>query len=165
MNTRIAWIIPIFALLFASCQETSKEGTTDKVNPSKPLQTPIQKSASPAKRPTITHATPQQPKGAAASLGITVDDGKIIIDTRQTKDFLHGIGEKMKRSFKKIESTLQKEKISSPNETGIIINDTSMQIDLNKTKNFMEKWMRSMESVVNELNKTMDEIKRSLPQR
>ena len=165
MNTRIAWIIPIFALLFASCQDTSKEDTIDKVNPDKPLQTHIQKSTSRTKRPTITHATPQQHRGTAASLGITVDDGKIIIDTRQTKDYLHDIGQKMKKSFKEIESTLQKAKISSPNETGIIINDTSMQIDLNKTKNFMEKWMRSMESVVNELNKTMDEIKRSLPQR
>jgi len=81
------------------------------------------------------------------------------------KDFLHDIEEKMKKSFRKIEDTLQKERISSPNKTGISINGTNIQIDLNQTKNFMEKWVRSMESVANELNRTMGEIKRSLPQR
>jgi len=104
-------------------------------------------------------------QGRAASLGITVEDDKIIIDTRQTKDFFRGIGEKMKHSFQKIGDNLRKERISSPDETGIIINDTTIRIDLNKTEHFMEKWMRSMESVVEELNETMKEIQKSLPKR
>jgi len=151
-------------LLFGACQKNSEEADANGAKISKPLQTSIQNST-PVPKPTITVAKPASQQSTAAALGITVDDGKIIIDTRQTKDFLRGVGDKMKHSFQKIEESLRREKISSPDETGIIINDTTMQIDLNKTKHFMEKWMRSMESVVNELNKTMGEIKRSLPQK
>ncbi len=164
MHIRMLWILLFSMLFITACQETPKESPANQATLSKPLQTQLQ-HRSPTAQPTITPSQPQQPKTTAASLGITVDDGKIIIDTKQTKDFLRDIGEKMKKSFQKIETTLQKEKIQSPDETGIIITDTKMQIDLNKTRNFMEKWMRSMESVVQELNKTMGEIQRSLPQR
>jgi len=164
MHTNRLWMLPIFLLFFSACQKNSEETTINKAKISKPLQTSIQNST-PVSKPTMTLTKPTGQQSTAATLGITVDDGKIIIDTRQTKDFLRGIGDKMRHSFQKIEDSLRKEKISSPDETGIIINDTTMQIDLNKTKHFMEKWMRSMESVVNELNKTMGEIKRSLPQR
>jgi len=165
MNIRISAILFALLLIITACEESPKESAADQATLSKPLQTQLQHSTAPA-QPTITPAPSQpQPKTTSQSLGITVDDGKIIIDTKQTKDFLRGIGEKMKKSFQKIETSLQKEKIQSPDETGIIITDTKMQIDLNKTRNFMEKWMRSMESVVQELNKTMGEIQRSLPQR
>ncbi len=164
MNRQILWVLPACMLLLSACQETPKENTADQTQISKPLQTHMQRP-SPATGNTIIPAHQQAPKTTARALGITVDDGKIIIDTKQTKTFLHSIGEKMQKSFDKIEATLKREKIDSPDETGIIITDTKMQIDLNKTRNFMERWMKSMESVVNELNKTMGEIKRGLPQK
>ncbi len=157
MYTHRLWLVPTLLLFLGACQQNNEETDSNKAKISKPLQTSIQNNT-PVAKPTAKQST-------AATLGITVEDDKIIIDTRQTKDFLRGIGDKMKHSFQKIENSLRKEKISSPNETGIIVNDTSIQIDLNKTEHFMEKWMRSMESVVNELNKTMGEIERSLPQR
>jgi len=164
MRAHRLWILPMLLLLFGACQKNSEEADAIKAKISKPLQTSI-RNGTPVPKPTITVTKPATQQSTAATLGITVDDGKIIIDTRQTKDFLRGIGGKMKHSFQKIEESLRREKISSPDETGIIISDTTLQVDLNKTRHFMEKWMRSMESVVNELNKTMGEIKRSLPRR
>lgn len=164
MNIQTLWVLLACIFLLSACQETPEEATVDQAQISKPLQKHIQ-SPAPTMKSTITPAHQQTPKTSAQAMGITVDDGRIIIDTKQTKVFLHGIGEKMQKSFDKIEAALKREKINSLDETGIIITDTKMQIDLNKTKNFMEKWMRSMESVVNELNKTMREIKRGLPQR
>ena len=157
MHKHQLWLLPALLLLLGGCQQNNEEAGSNKAKISKPLQTSIRNNT-PVAKPTAKQST-------AATLGITVEDDKIIIDTRQTKDFLRGIGDKMKHSFQKIENSLRKEKISSVDEAGIIINDTSMQIDLNKTKHFMEKWMHSMESVVNELNKTMGEIERSLPRR
>ncbi|NKQ41706.1 MAG: hypothetical protein HF962_09095 [Sulfurovum sp.] len=156
--------ILLSAFLLLGCQDDSKEQSSGTAVINKPLQAKIQNN-SPAQEPTITLKNPSQTKSTAKSLGIVVEDGKIIIDTKQTKNFLRDIGDKMKDSFKKIEDSLRKEKIESTNETGIIIKDTKIQIDLNKTKNFMEKWMRSMESIVNELNKTMGEIEKNLPKR
>ena len=164
MRIHPLWLLPAFVLLFSACQKNDEEANAGQAKISKPLQNSLQHSTS---KPTITPAThkPILRQSRAASLGITVEDDKIIIDTKQTKDFFRGIGEKMKHSFQKLEDNLQKERISSPDETGIIVNDTTIQIDLNKTERFMKKWMRSMESVVEELNETMEEIQRSLPQR
>jgi len=164
MNRSALWILLVSALLLSACQGNPKEASSDPEQANRPQSAQAQRGT-PVTAPAVIPVPPQAPKTTAETLGITVDDGKIIIDTRQTKRFLHGIGKKMKKSFDKIEATLQKEKIDSPDETGIIITDTKMQIDLNKTRNFMEKWIRSIESVVNELNKTMGEIKRGLPQR
>ena len=99
----------------------------------------------------------------AESLGISVDDGKIIIDTKQTRDFFHGIGQKLKKGMDNIKEDLKKKEVSSSSETGIVVTKTSMHIDLNKTKNFMEKWIKSMESVVQEVDRTMSDIEKSLP--
>jgi len=164
MNRSALWILLVPALLLSACQGNPKEASSDSAQANRPQSAQAQRGT-PSATPTVTSTPPQTPKKTTKTLGVTVDDGKIIIDTRQTKRFLHGIREKMKKSFDKIEAALRKEKIDSLDETGIIITDTKMRVDLNKTRNFMEKWIRSMESVMKELNKTIGEIKRGLPRR
>ncbi len=154
--------ITVLSLLMIGCSDKQDGNANNDPVINKQLQT-IQKKPISSKEPTITIAEPRNPKKGAESVGIIIEDDRIIIDTKQTKEFFKNIGKKMKKSVEKIESSLRKEKISSPNDTGIIINDDKLQIDINKTKHFMEKWMRSMESVVNELNRTMKEIEQSLP--
>ncbi len=96
-------------------------------------------------------------------LGIEIRNGKIIIDTNQTKNFLDSVGRQLDNGFRKIEKDLRKNQIKTPNETGVIITDDKMEIDLNKSRNFMKKWMKSMEGVAKELDRTMRDIEKSLP--
>ncbi len=96
------------------------------------------------------------------ALDVEVKDGKIIIDTKQTKDFLQSIGEKMRDGLTRVQHSFQKNHIKSQDETGIKITDTSVQIDFNKSRNFMNKWLNSMKSATEEIDKTMNEIDRDL---
>jgi len=162
MKRILCFLLPVSALLLVGCQDTAKEHTASTAKANKPPQTHTQ-SSTPAPQPTITLARPSKNATAVNPLGIIVDDGKIIIDTKQTKAFLRDISQKMDKGFKRIEKNLRKEQISTPNETGIIITDTSIQVDFNQTKNFMEKWIKSMESVAKEIDYTMKEIEKSLP--
>jgi len=164
MKYILSILLSMSVFLVVACTDTPKEEPVSSAKTSKPLQRKIQ-SNPPSAQPTITLTQPSQHGTSVSPLGIVVDDGKIIIDTRQTKAFLQGLSQQMDKGFKRIEKNLRKEQISSPNETGIIITDTSIQVDFNQTKNFMEKWIKSMESVAKEIDHTMEEIEKSLPKR
>jgi len=90
--------------------------------------------------------------------GITINEDKIIIDTKKTKDLFGSIMHKLEGSFEKIDSKLKKDQVASVDETGIIIREDIVSIDLNKTKTFLNKWSNSMNSVAEELDKTMSDI-------
>jgi len=159
----LSLLLAVFLLL--GCQESPEEKPQhNRAKISKPLQQTLQQNGTPVATASNT-ATPQQQRAAhhLSPLGIEVDDGRIIIDTKQTKAFLQEIGQQMNRSLKRIEKNLRKEQIHSAEETGIIITDTSIQVDLNQTRHFMERWIRSMESVAKEIDHTMKEIEKSLP--
>lgn len=149
-------IFLLFSILLLGCQDEEIEAESKKApHISQKLKDKIEK-------PMSTTGLKRK-KTTSELLGITVEGGKIIIDTRQTKDFFHGIGEKIKDSASRIEESLKKEKVESPDETGISITETTIHIDLNKTKNFMKKWIKSMETVVKEIDETMSDIEKSLP--
>jgi len=115
--------------------------------------------------PTTPNIDPQTEKRSTAqSLGISIDDEKIIIDTKQTKEFFKGFAEKIKSGFKNIEQSLKGEKVESKSETGITITKSTMNIDLNKTKSFVNRWIESMSGAIEEIDKTMGEIEQSLPE-
>ena len=155
--------IALFALyLLAGCQndkQTKNQTGYAQSTAGYPTQIKNKHNNSSTKQQTIS-ITPSNQKNP---IGIKVEDDKIIIDTKQTKDFLNSIAQKLDNGFKKIENNLRKNSVKSPNETGIIITNNKMQIDLNKSKKFMEKWMKSMENVARELNETMKDIEKSLP--
>ncbi len=157
MKNLIPIVLLLSIFLLSACQDEQKpeKEFADKPHISQALKEKIEK-------PTVD-TNPKEKKMILESLGISVDDEKIIIDTKQTKDFFHTIGEKLKESAYKIEESLRNERVESSDETGITITETTMHIDLNKTKNFMEKWVKSMESVVEELNRTMSDIEKSFP--
>ena len=155
-------LLGLSALLLIGCQDNNTKNTQQTAKISRPLQTKMQRNTS-TQMPTFHPSHSTQISTSSSGLGIVVEDGRIIIDTKQTKDLLRSIEQKMQSGFKRIEHDLRKEQISSPNETGIIITDTTLQIDLNKTRNFMEKWVRSMESVAEEIDDTLREIEQSLP--
>ena len=144
--------------VFTGCEDNNRQEyeTKNKPHISQALKEKITK-------PSTATQVKKRDLTTAESLGISVDDGKIIIDTKQTIDFFHSIGQKLKKGMNNIKEDLKKKEASSSSETGIVVTKTSMHIDLNKTKNFMEKWIKSMESVVQEVNRTMSDIEKSLP--
>jgi len=158
MKNLASLIVLLCLSVFIGCEDSNRQVDEPKNKPhiNQVLKEKITKpsTANQAKKRDLT---------TAESLGISVDDGKIIIDTKQTRDFFHGIGQKLKKGLNNIKEDLKKEEVDSSSETGIVVTETSMHIDLNKTKNFMEKWIKSMESVVQEINRTMSDIEKSLP--
>jgi len=155
---KLIFILPILAvLLSAGCQNHREDSTQNQAYIDKDLQSHIgtasQDSSMQKQKPSISK-----------SLGISVDDDTITIDTKQTREFFKGFATKIKDGFKNIEKSLRKDQIESKSDTGITITKTTMHIDLNKTKSFMEQWIKSMRGVVNEIDKTMEEIEQSLPE-
>jgi len=164
---RLAYQIITIALIaplsFSGCSK--KEDQTNFV--SKSLNEVVSPQAAPVTQPAAASTTsgqtihpahpPQKPP-----IGIIVDNGRIIIDTQQTKDFLENLAQKVDSGFKKIEHDLKNGQPKTPNATGITVSQDRIEIDLNKTEKFMEKWIKSMESVGKELDNVFRELDKSL---
>ncbi|HIP19050.1 MAG TPA: hypothetical protein EYG78_06930 [Sulfurovum sp.] len=94
-------------------------------------------------------------------MGISTDDGKLIIDTHKTKDFLQQMAEKMKDHADKFSKDFEKGVIDDK-EAGIEMNQTHINIDLNKTKSFLENWEKTLEGYAKEFNKMTQEYSKEL---
>ena len=159
MHRQTLWLVSLLLLFLTACQNDTAKAEGEHVSIGKPLQEKIQRPSSLGA--SLSHTSDKQ-RGASL-LGITVKDGKIIIDTHKTRDFLQEISHTMTKSLKKIKQDLRKEQISSPAETGIVVTDSAIRVDLNKTKHFMERWLNSMDSVVREVDRAMNEIEKNMP--
>ena len=84
-------------------------------------------------------------------IGITSEDGRIIIDTNKTKGFFKEMATKMKDSMEKLSQDLEKSMITDDN-AGIEVNETHINIDLNKTKSFLDNWGKKMQGFVKEFD-------------
>ena len=94
-------------------------------------------------------------------MGITTDDGKLIIDTRKTKDFFQQMASKMKDHADKFTKDFEKGVIDDK-EAGIEMNQTHINIDLDKTKNFLKNWEKTLEGYAKEFNKMTEVYSQSL---
>jgi len=92
-----------------------------------------------------------------SKIGITTEDGKIIIDTNKTKDFFKDIAIKMKDKMEKLSKDLEKGMIKDKN-AGIEVNETHIHIDLNKTKSFLDNWGKKMQGFVKEFDDIVKEF-------
>ncbi|MCF6206811.1 MAG: hypothetical protein L3J47_07985 [Sulfurovum sp.] len=97
-------------------------------------------------------------EGILAKAGITkTDDGKIIIDTNQTKSYFQQLAKKMKTKADKLAQDMQKGMIEEK-EAGVEVSNEKIVIDVNKTKGFFEQWAKKMETFVKEV----DEVARTI---
>jgi hypothetical protein len=80
-------------------------------------------------------------------MGVVVYDGKLIIDTNQTKTFFQEMAATMKAKADKFAKDLEEGNINNP-QAGIEMNQTNINIDLNKTKSFFENWEKTVEGYV-----------------
>ena len=87
------------------------------------------------------------------NIGITEQNGKIIIDPKKTKSFLDNLSKTLEKEAKKFES---KTKDIDEDELGIHISKDKIIIDANKTKSFLENFAKELESVAKDIEKTID---------
>jgi Tfp pilus assembly protein PilV len=92
-----------------------------------------------------------------SKIGITTENGKIIIDTNKTKSFFKNIATKMKNKMEKLSKDIENGMIKDQN-AGIEVDDTHINIDLNKTKSFLENFGKKMQEFVKEFDTIAEEI-------
>lgn len=89
--------------------------------------------------------------------GITIDDGKIIIDTNKTKDFFENMAQNIDTKFKKVTIDIKKGMLDD-DEMGISIDEGHINIDLNKTKGFFETLGKKIQDFMKEFDAMIKEI-------
>ncbi len=131
------------------------DSLTEVVTPHVPPATPASSpgTAQPAIRPANAPKPP---------IGIEVSQGRIVIDTNQTRRFLESLTRKLDKNFQKIETDLRNGRINSPNDIGVVITPDRIEVDINQTEKFMKKWIKSMQSVGRQLDNVFQELDRSL---
>jgi len=98
-----------------------------------------------------------QKENKLAHIGITTDNGKLIIDTNKTKSYFQKMAEKLKAHADKFAKDFNEGKVNNP-EAGIVVTDTQVNIDLNKTKSFLDTWGKTIEQYAKEFQKMTEEL-------
>jgi hypothetical protein len=94
-------------------------------------------------------------------MGISTDDGKLIIDTDKTKDFFLQMAMKMKIHADKFTKDMENGVIDDK-EAGIEVNASHINIDLNKTKSFLDTWGKILEGYAKDFNTMTKEINQEM---
>jgi len=86
-----------------------------------------------------------------SKIGITSENGKIIIDTNKTKSYFKELAQQMKTKMDKMSKDLEKGIVKNK-EAGIEMDETHINIDLNKTKSFLDTWGKKIQGFVKEFD-------------
>ncbi|MEA3455485.1 MAG: hypothetical protein U9R26_03155 [Campylobacterota bacterium] len=82
-------------------------------------------------------------------MGVTMQDGKLIIDTNKTKEFFWAL----EKNLDGIDRELQKGNLTVMKPAGIEVTKDKVSIDLNKSKSFFDSWGKQMEFFAKEFDK------------
>jgi len=93
-----------------------------------------------------------------SKVGISMDDGKLIIDTNKAKDFFTELADGFQETSKKIDKELKEGNLTATKPMGIEVSNEKLTIDLNETKSFFESWGEKMESFSKEFDKLTEII-------
>jgi len=100
----------------------------------------------------------EQNKDLFSKLGIEIDDNKINIDIKQTKDFFNTLKQTFETAAQNIQKDISEGKVDMSENIGIKIDKENINIDLEKTKSFIEDFGKKIESFIGEIDKTVDDI-------
>ena len=105
----------------------------------------------------VKTASPQiskdkQEEKVLENMGIVVESGKIVIDTKKTQQFFERIGRTLEREVGRMEKNISKPCSSN---IGISVRKDKIEVDLNKTKSFLENFAKGMQRIVKEINATL----------
>ena len=152
-------LLIIFVLLFSllGCQDAKERQTQHDAQVAQQAKTQLLAELKAKEAARKKKVLEMQKKDKLSKIGITAEDGKIIIDTNQTKSFFKEIANKMKHKMEKLSKDIEKGMIKDKN-AGIEIDETHINIDLNKTKSFLENFAKKMQGFVKEFDTIAKEI-------
>ena len=90
-------------------------------------------------------------KSTLTKLGITMDEGKLVIDTNQAKDFFAKLSHNFTTTSQKIDKELKEGNLTTTKDMGVEMSNDSLTLDFNKTKDFFERWGKKIEQFSQEI--------------
>ena len=159
MQGKIVTIL-ICGLLLSGCgggqdDQSTKDGSRPHLIPpsSAPAALP---SSSPAvsRSQTLQPASPSPGASGLQKMGVEVEQGRIIIDTRRAKAYLDALGRQLESG---IRQGTQKAGKQAPQgaDLGIRVSPDKVEIDLNRTRHFMQEWIEAVRIFGEELNRSL----------
>ena len=137
----------ILLLLFSGCQDKKEEQAQHDAKVAQEARAELLKEQAEAKKKQEEF----EKNNKFSKIGITTEDGKIIIDTNKTKNYFQDLAHQMKTKMDKMSKDLEKGIVKNE-EAGIEMNETHINIDLNKTKTFLDTWGKKMQEFVKEFD-------------
>ena len=147
-------ILILFSL--SGCQDKKEEQAQHDAKIAQEARTELLKELK-AKEEAEKKQEELEKKNKFSKIGITTEDGKIIIDTNKTKGYFKDLAQEMKIKMDKMSKDLEKGFIQNE-EAGIEANETYIHIDLNKTKSFLDNWGKKMQGFVKEFDNIAKEF-------
>jgi hypothetical protein len=86
-------------------------------------------------------------------MGVSMQDGKLIIDTHKAKDFFWSFQKKLDNTSKELDRELREGNLTVTVPMGVEIRKEKVSIDLNKTRSFFGGWGEKMEAFAKEFDK------------
>ena len=142
-----AFIVLILILSLSGCQDKKEEQAQYDAKIVQEARAELLKEQAEAKK----KQEELEKNNKYSKIGITSEDGKIIIDTNKTKSYFKDLAHQMKTKMDKMSKDLEKGIIKNE-EAGIEMDETHINIDLNKTKTFLETWGKKMQGFVKEFD-------------
>ena len=143
----------ILLLSFSGCQDKKEEQAQHDAKVAQEARAELLKEQAEAKK----KQEELEKNNKFSKIGITTEDGKIIIDTNKTKSYFKDIANEMKIKMDKLSKDLEKG-VMKNDEAGIEVNETHIYIDLNKTKSFLDTWGKKMQEFVKEFEEIAQEF-------
>jgi len=137
----------ILLLVFSGCQDKKEEQAQHDAKIAQEARAELLKELEEAKK----KQEELEKENKFSKIGITTEDGKIVIDTNKTKGFFKDLAHQMKTKMDKMSKDLEKGIVKNE-EAGIEMDETHINIDLNKTKSFLDTWGKKMQEFVKEFN-------------
>jgi len=146
-------IAMILLLSFSGCQDTKEDQTQHDAKIAQEARVQLLKEQAEDKK----KQEELEKNNKYSKIGITKEDGKIIIDTNKTKSYFKDLAHQMKTKMDKMSKDLEKGIVKNE-EAGIEMDETHINIDLNKTKTFLDIWGKKMQGFVKEFDEIAKEF-------
>ena len=91
-------------------------------------------------------------------LGINIENEKIDIDLKQTKNFFENLQKTLEQKSKDINESIKEGKVDLSDTVGIKVDDEHISLDLNKTKSFFENFLQKVEQIAQDIEKSINTL-------
>jgi len=157
-NKIVAFLI--CGVFLGACEGGAKTRNAQESSPPRLIPPHAMPAALPSSAPAVPRSELLQPASPSPGstglkkMGIEVEPGRIIIDTRRVQSYLDALGRQLERG---LHQGVQKAEQNAPQEadTGIRVSSDSIEIDLNRTRHFIQEWIETMKIFGEELNRSL----------